>query len=186
MTRRTLLLAGWVASLTVSAVSLRGQMPEDLARPKAFRAFRVASTDPHYRNGDFLLHRTGGHAGTGPNRRARPDHGDFGSRSQARRPIIYANWCCGSIGTAPPARSVECPLGDFYGQGFGRYVEFHNAAVSIGGVKALNCYWPMPFAKEVRLTMTNEGSKPVHSCYFNIDYRLDDQPAAEMPLLPHP
>ena len=44
----------------------------------------------------------------------------------------------------------------------------------------MNCYWPMPFAKSARLTITNEGSEPVRSCYFNIDYRLDDQPAADV------
>ena len=47
-------------------------------------------------------------------------------------------------------------------------------------MKALNCYWPMPFSKGAHLTMTNEGSQPVPSCYFNIDYRLDDQPATDL------
>ena len=76
---------------------------------------------------------------------------------------------------------METPLGDFFGLGFGRYVEYKSAAISIGeGVKALNCYWPMPFAKGARLTLTNEGSEPVGSCYFNIDYRLDDQPASDV------
>ena len=37
----------------------------------------------------------------------------------------------------------------------------------------------MPFAKGAHQTVTNEGSKPVPSCYFNIDYRLDDQPAKD-------
>ena len=74
---------------------------------------------------------------------------------------------------------IECPLGDFFGLGFGKYVEYKSAPIAIGGVKALNCYWPMPFSKSVRLTMTNEGSQPVGSCYFNIDYRLDDQPATD-------
>ena len=76
--------------------------------------------------------------------------------------------------------AVECPLGDFFGLGFGRYVEYKSAPIAIGGIKALNCYWPMPFAKGARLTLTNEGSQPVPSCYFNIDYRLDDKPAADV------
>src|SRR5260370_11418190 len=40
----------------------------------------------------------------------------------------------------------------------------------------------MPFATGARLTMTNEGSQRVDSCYFNIDYRLENAPV--MPVRP--
>ena len=96
------------------------------------------------------------------------------SRDHLRELVLRMYW----DGADKPA--VECPLGDFFGLGFGRYVEYKSAPIAIGGVKALNCYWPMPFAKGARLTMTNEGSELVSSCYFNIDYRLDDQPAADI------
>ena len=102
-----------------------------------------------------------------------------GSPSPADRPTTCANWSCAYWdGASKPA--IECPLGDFFAQGFGRYVEFHSAPIAIGAAKALNCYWPMPFAKGARLTMTNEGKEPVDCCYFNIDYRLDDQPARDI------
>jgi hypothetical protein len=34
----------------------------------------------------------------------------------------------------------------------------------------------MPFARGARLTMTNEGTRQVDACYFNIDYRIDSRP----------
>ena len=76
--------------------------------------------------------------------------------------------------------AVECPLGDFFGLGFGRYVEYKSAPIAIGGVKALNCYWPMPFAKGARADDDQRGQRTGASCYFNIDYRLDDRPAADI------
>ena len=162
-----------------TAATLRAQVPEDLAQPKRFHAYRLSSTDPKFHNGDFRpiapgatleLGRIEGHG--------RIEHIWFTiaakSEDHLRQLVFRIYW----DGAARPA--VECPLGDFFGLGFGRYVEYRSAPISIGGVKAMNCYWPMPFAKGARLTMTNEGSEPVHSCYFNIDYRLDDEPAADV------
>ena len=37
--------------------------------------------------------------------------------------------------------------------------------------KALNAFFPMPFAHHARITATNEGALPVSNFYFNIDYR---------------
>ena len=48
--------------------------------------------------------------------------------------------------------AVECPVGDFFAQGHGKYVEFDSAPVMVGAKKALNCYWPMPFRKHAVLT----------------------------------
>lgn len=159
--------------------TVHAQVPLDLANKKDFRALRIASTDPHFRNADFRrinprqtleLGKIEGHGRithiwftiAAPS----PDH--------LRELVLRIYW----DGAEKPA--VECPLGDFYGLGFGRYVEYKSAPIAIGGIKALNCYWPMPFAKGARLTMTNEGSKPVGSCYFNIDYRLDERERPEI------
>ncbi len=73
--------------------------------------------------------------------------------------------------------AVECPLGDFFALGFGKLVDLKSSAVVIGEHAALNCYWPMPFKKSARFTLTNEGTKPVKSCYYNFDYQLDKKPS---------
>lgn len=55
--------------------------------------------------------------------------------------------------------SVETPIGDFFGLGLGDYHLYQSAALAVGGDKALNCFFPMPFAKHARITVTNEGSQ---------------------------
>ncbi len=67
--------------------------------------------------------------------------------------------------------SVETPLGDFFGLGLGDYFRFESVPLSVAPDKALNCFFPMPFRKHGRITVTNEGSEKVDNFYFNIDYQ---------------
>ena len=48
--------------------------------------------------------------------------------------------------------------------------------LSVGSVKALNSYFPMPFAHHARITVTNEGQQPIGDLYYNIDYRTYAKP----------
>ncbi|HLN26240.1 MAG TPA: glycoside hydrolase family 172 protein [Gemmataceae bacterium] len=168
-----------LVSLLGLTSALCAQIPEDLAGKKDFRAFRLASTDPKFKNGDYRriepnstleLGKIEGHG--------RITHMWFTiaakSPDHLRELVLRIYW----DGAEKPA--VECPLGDFYGLGFGQYLEFKSAPIAIGAIKALNCYWPMPFTRGARLTLTNEGKERVDSCYFNIDYRLDDNPARDL------
>jgi hypothetical protein len=72
--------------------------------------------------------------------------------------------------------SVETPLGDFFGLGLGEYFLFQSAPLSVGPNKALNCFFPMPFQKHARMTVTNNGKERVDAFYFNIDYQAYSQP----------
>jgi hypothetical protein len=74
--------------------------------------------------------------------------------------------------------SVEAPIGDFFGLGLGDYHTYQSLPLAVGSEKALNCFFPMPFQKRVRITVTNEGSMRVGAFYFNIDYRLYNKPLA--------
>ena len=67
--------------------------------------------------------------------------------------------------------SIETPIGDFFGFGLGDYYLYQSIPLSVGSDKALNCFFPMPFQKHARISVTNEGSRKVDSLYFNIDYR---------------
>jgi hypothetical protein len=71
--------------------------------------------------------------------------------------------------------SVEAPVGDFFGQGLGEYHSWQSEMLSVGSVKALNCFFPMPFRKHARITVTNEGAQKVNALYYNIDYRTTSQ-----------
>jgi len=68
------------------------------------------------------------------------------------------------------APSVETPVGDFFGLGLGEYFLYESAPLSVGSQKALNAFFPMPFRRSARITVTNEGEKPVSAYYYNIDY----------------
>lgn len=54
--------------------------------------------------------------------------------------------------------AVETPLGDFFGLGLGEYFMYQSGPISVGSQKALNAYFPMPFRKSARITLTNEGT----------------------------
>jgi hypothetical protein len=73
-------------------------------------------------------------------------------------------------GEADP--SVEVPVGDFFGLGLGDYFLYQSALTTVSSIKALNAYFPMPFARSARITVTNEGEIRANSFYFNIDYAL--------------
>src|SRR5882724_9383564 len=72
--------------------------------------------------------------------------------------------------------SVESPLGDFFGLGLGDYVIYESAPLAVAPNRALNSFFPMPFQKHARITLTNEGAKEVPNFYFNIDYRAYARP----------
>lgn len=79
-------------------------------------------------------------------------------------------------GEASP--SVETPLGDFFGLGLGEYFLYHSIPLAVGSDRALNCFFPMPFNKSARITLTNEGDRQVHAVFFNIDYQIYPHPLA--------
>ncbi|MGO8786286.1 MAG: DUF2961 domain-containing protein [Terriglobia bacterium] len=68
--------------------------------------------------------------------------------------------------------SVDAPLGDFFavGHGYERNLNslvVHNASFG----RAHNSYWPMPFRKSCRITVTNEGRRRVASLYYHVDWQ---------------
>jgi hypothetical protein len=72
--------------------------------------------------------------------------------------------------------SVETPIGDFFGLGNGIYYAWQSLMLSAGNDRALNSYFPMPYARHARITVTNEGKEALSHLYWNIDYREDAQP----------
>ncbi len=53
--------------------------------------------------------------------------------------------------------SVECPIGDFFGMGHGLDKPFTSLPVRVSSDgRGRNCYWPMPFRKSARITVTND------------------------------
>jgi hypothetical protein len=75
--------------------------------------------------------------------------------------------------------SVECPVGDFFGVGFGEQVDFISLPLNqaSGGY---NCYWPMPFHRSARWTLTNLSDQRCDAFYYNIDYTHFDHLDADV------
>jgi hypothetical protein len=73
--------------------------------------------------------------------------------------------------------SVECPLGDFFCNAYGRAVKLSSLAVCVnpGRNGALNCYWPMPFRRRCRITVTNLHAENL-TLYYQVDYALAPVP----------
>ncbi|HPC98543.1 MAG TPA: DUF2961 domain-containing protein [Bacteroidales bacterium] len=76
-----------------------------------------------------------------------------------------------------PEPSIECPVGDFFGMGWGSYAQLSSLAVCVNPGSAFNCYWVMPFRKKCRITMENINDTDPMNLYYQIDYTLTDVPA---------
>ncbi|NWJ50417.1 MAG: DUF2961 domain-containing protein [Bacteroidetes bacterium] len=72
--------------------------------------------------------------------------------------------------------SVEVPVGDFFGMGWGVYAPLNSLAVTVNPGSAFNCYWAMPFRKKCKITMENINTERM-TLYYQVDYTLTDVPA---------
>lgn len=71
--------------------------------------------------------------------------------------------------------SVECPVGDFFGSGWGEFAQLTSAPICVNPGSAFNSYWEMPFRKRCRVTMTNIAEEQM-TLYYQIDYTLTEVP----------
>lgn len=72
--------------------------------------------------------------------------------------------------------SIECPLGDFFACGWGRYCQISSIPVCVNPGSAFNCYWPMPFRKKARITLENLDDNQM-TIYYQVNYTLTEVPA---------
>jgi hypothetical protein len=71
--------------------------------------------------------------------------------------------------------AVECPVGDFFCMGWGKFAPLSSLAVCVNPGSAFNCYWEMPFRRRARITMTNIGEEAMR-LYYQINYTVTDVP----------
>lgn len=72
--------------------------------------------------------------------------------------------------------SVECPLGDFFACGLGRFCQISSLPVCVNPGSAFNSYWQMPFRKHARITLENLDDKDM-TIFYQINYTLTTVPA---------
>ena len=73
--------------------------------------------------------------------------------------------------------SVEVPLGDFFGMGWGVYAPLVSLAVCVNPGSAFNCYWVMPFRKKCKITVENINDAQPMTLYYQVNYTLTNVPA---------
>lgn len=71
--------------------------------------------------------------------------------------------------------SVECPLGDFFCNGWDEVSYVNSLPVCVNPGSGYNCYWEMPFRRRAKITLTNLGAAD-NCVYYQINYALGDVP----------
>jgi len=71
--------------------------------------------------------------------------------------------------------SVECPVGDFFACGWGKYAPVVSLPICVNPGSAFNCYWPMPFKRRCRITLENIGLEGM-VLFYQINYALQPVP----------
>ncbi len=71
--------------------------------------------------------------------------------------------------------SIECPVGDFFAMGWGKYAQINSLAIAVNPGSAFNCYWVMPYRKSCKITLENIDMNPM-TLYYQITYTLTEVP----------
>jgi hypothetical protein len=77
--------------------------------------------------------------------------------------------------------SVEVPVGDFFGVGHAKTVDFASLPLQMGPAdgKAFNCFFPMPYSERALIEVTNECDTEV-IFYYYVDYEIHDRIDADL------
>ncbi len=71
-----------------------------------------------------------------------------------------------------PIPGIDAPLGDFFAVGHGQERGVNSIMIrNSSSGRSRNSYWPMPFRKSCRITVTNEGRRRVSNLYYHVDWR---------------
>lgn len=69
--------------------------------------------------------------------------------------------------------SIECPVGDFFANGWGERCNISSLPIAVNPAGGFNSYWEMPFRKQATLTIENLGKEDA-VVYYQIDYTLTE------------
>lgn len=157
----------------MNLLDLGGGSLAHLARLRDYRSRRVSSWDRTGGNFDFVLVGSGDRLvladvqGAGIIRHlwmtmvSVPEE----EPHELRQTVLRMWW------DGEPHPSVEAPLGDFFGIGFGLRRNFASLPLQMSPQdgKGMNCWFPMPFSAGARIEVENQGAHQ-RVLYFYIDY----------------
>ena len=70
--------------------------------------------------------------------------------------------------------SVECPVGDFFCNGFNQRANVLALPINVNPSGGFNSYFPMPFRGHARMTVENRAPEKVDGFFYAINYALTD------------
>ncbi len=173
-TTRLLVALALAAFVTAARAQLSpGNPMSGLEKLKEFEAMRASSSNPDWRNGNGDKVSVEAGATTTLAELAGPGQITHIWFTIAHDVSFYSRLLTLRIywdGETHP--SVECPVGDFFGIGHGVDKSLMSIPIRVTSEgRARNCYWPMPFRKSARITITNESGRPCRSFYFYVDWQ---------------
>lgn len=91
-------------------------------------------------------------------------------------PLVRKNLVLRAYWDGQDHPSVESPIGDFFGNGWGMKYNFASLPLAVAPKEgnSLVCYFPMPYGDGARITIENESDIPVDAFYYYVDYEEHD------------
>lgn len=158
----------------------KGSPLGELARIRNVTTRRVSSWDRTGGNMDFLVVQPGqqvtlaGITGAGCINHIWCTHA-CDQPDYLRRLVLRARW------DGEAEYSIDVPLGDFFGVGHARMVNFSSLPLQMSPSdgRSFNCWFPMPFGERAEFFLLNEADVSVNFYYY-IDYELHDSIPSDM------
>jgi hypothetical protein len=176
-----LIIFVFAAQYFLSSEQRSSSLLDNLASLKNYQSKRISSFDRSGRNADRLVIKPGE-----TQELARIEGAGIIKHIwvtiSAKDPMLRRNAVLRMFWDMEKNPSVECPLGDFFGQGWGEkypLITLPLAAAPKNG-NALNCYFPMPFSEGALITVENQSQDPIDAFYYYIDYEKHDSISPEL------
>ena len=143
----------------------------NVAHFKQYRSKRISSYDRSGKNADRLVIKSGETAEL-----ARIEGAGIIKHIwitiSSQDPMLRRNGILRMYWDGEQEPSVESPIGDFFGQGWGEKYNFISLPLAVAPKdgNALNCYFPMPFSNGALITVENQSEEQIDAFYYYIDY----------------
>jgi len=150
---------------------LSNSLMDDIATLKNYQSKRISSFDRSGKNADRLVIKPGETAEIAQIKGAGIIKHIWITIS-CKDPMLRRNAILRMYWDGEKSPSVECPIGDFFGQGWGEKYNMVTLPLAVAPKEgnALNCYFPMPFSDGVMITVENQSDEQINAFYYYVDY----------------